>query len=99
MLVSKPGAGAPKAANDLVDHQQDIIFFADFLHPWPVAFGGHNHAAACCDGLKDQAANGVGTFAQDDIFNRICRALARSFRLGRGCLAPLRDIQGNEAQR
>ena len=81
MLIPKPGASAAKAANHFVYHQQNVIFFADFLHAWPVTFGGHNNAAPCCDRLKDQPANGVRTFAQDDIFNRICGAQSVAFAL------------------
>ena len=71
LLVSEPGAGSANAADNLVDMQQDVVFLADFLHALPVALGRFDYAAACGDRLKAQGANGVGAFAQDDLFDLI----------------------------
>ena len=76
MLVAEPCAGAPKAADDFVDVQQDFVLFAEFLHAFPVAVGGDDDAAASSDGLKAERADGVGPFAQDHVLDGFEEAAA-----------------------
>ena len=62
MLIAKPSAGAAKATDDFVYHQQYIVFLADFLNSLPIALWWHNHAATGCNWLKDQTAYGISAF-------------------------------------
>ena len=71
VLIAEPGAGAPDAADHLVDVQEDVVFLADLADALPIAFGGRDDAAACGDGFKAEPAHGVGAFAQDDFLDLV----------------------------
>ena len=73
LLVAEPCAGAPKAADDFVDVQQDVVLSAKLLHAFPIAFGGDDDAAACCDRFKAERPDGVGALAQDHVLDRFER--------------------------
>ena len=51
--------------------QQDVVLFADFLHTLPVAFWRSDDTAAGCDRLKAECTDGIGAFAQDDLFDLV----------------------------
>ena len=76
MLIPEPCAGAPDAADHLVDMQQQVVFLDNLLHPLPVSPGGHDDAAARRDRLQAERADGVGAFAQDDFLDGIGGAAA-----------------------
>ena len=81
MLIAEPGPGAPDAADHFVDVQQDVVAFADLLHPLPIANRRRDHAAARRHRFQHQRAHRIGTLAQDHLFNRIRRALAVVFHI------------------
>ncbi len=71
MLVAEPGAGATHAADNLIDMQQDVIFFADLGNARPIAVRGLDDATAGGDRLKAECAHGVCAFAQNDRFDLV----------------------------
>ena len=65
--------------------QQNIIFYAYFLHAFPIAFRGGDNTAASRHGLKAQGANGFRSFCQNHLLNRVSGAFAVGF----ACQIPL----------
>ena len=53
-LAAEPVAGAAKATDDLVHHQQDIPLAADALDLGPVGIGGNDHATGALYGFGDK---------------------------------------------
>ena len=76
VLIAKPHACAAHTADHFVDVQQDVVLLADLLNALPIAFRRHDHTAASGHRFQHQAADGIGPFAQDHLFNRVRRALA-----------------------
>ena len=71
MLITEPCACTANATHNFVDVKQDVVFFADLSYARPVAFWGFDHATTSGHWFKAKCANGVGTFAQDDLFDLI----------------------------
>ncbi len=71
MLIAEPGAGAPDAADNLVDMQEDVVFAANLLHAGPVARRRGDDATTGGDRFEAERADSVGAFGQDHLFNRI----------------------------
>jgi hypothetical protein len=69
MLVAKPRAQPPEAADHLIRHQQDAVFAADGLHARPIAPGRDHHAACALHRFADEGGHIFGANGQNALLD------------------------------
>jgi hypothetical protein len=67
-LATKAFAGAAEPADDLVSGDEDVVRATDFLETFPVCDWRHNHSAGAHYWLCDERGDGLGIFAQNQLF-------------------------------
>ena len=70
MLVAEHFAGPAESGDDLVDDEQNFVFFANFLDDWEVFRNRRDNAAAGGDRFEDYCCHGVRIFLHDGAFQR-----------------------------
>jgi hypothetical protein len=87
-------AGAAEAGDDLVDHEEDVVFAADALDVLEVAVGRVDHAARADDRLAEERGYAIGAKLADELLER-----APVVVVGRSCRRSPRSPTGSREDR
>ncbi|MNQ47493.1 hypothetical protein D3C85_613380 [compost metagenome] len=87
VLAAEPLAGAPEAADHLVDDEQDGVFGEDLAHLRPVAVRRDDHPAGALDRLGDEGGDILLADLEDLLLQLVRGPLAEGLRIHRAAFA------------
>ncbi len=93
LLAAEPRTDATEGADHFVRDEQHAVAVADLAHLLPVAGRGSEAAARVLHRLEEDGRDGLGTLAQDGLFDLASLPEAEGFEVVRVALGPI-EVDG-----